>query len=92
MAKAVALRDRWMSESTDVTNQTRAAINSYFEGFNARDISRMPIATNVHFKAPVNASHWIRGSPALPGASVLDVREDCCPPGRRRRGVRIRYA
>ena len=44
-----------MSESTDVTNQTRAAINSYFEGFNARDISRMPIAANVHFKAPVNA-------------------------------------
>jgi hypothetical protein len=43
-----------MSESTNLTNQTRAAITAYFEGFNARDISRMPIGANVHFKAPVN--------------------------------------
>ena len=39
---------------TDKSNRTREAIEAYFEGFNARDISLMPIGENVHFKAPVN--------------------------------------
>ena len=42
-------------EATDtVDDKTRQAIDAYFDGFNARDLSRMPIAEDVHFKAPVN--------------------------------------
>jgi hypothetical protein len=39
---------------TDESQRTRSTIEAYFEGFNARDFSRMPIGRDVHFKAPVN--------------------------------------
>ena len=34
--------------------ETRQTIEAYFDGFNARDISLMPIGQDVYFKAPVN--------------------------------------
>jgi hypothetical protein len=43
-----------VSVNLEQTARTRAIIEAYFEGFNARDISRMPIADGVFFKAPVN--------------------------------------
>ena len=42
-------------DAKDKDQQTRAAIEAYFRGFNAKDISLMPIAENVYFKAPVNS-------------------------------------
>lgn len=43
-----------MAATPDLTDVTRKMIETYFDGFNARDLSRMPIADNVYFKAPVN--------------------------------------
>ena len=43
-----------MASDPDLTARTRATIETYFDGFNARDISQMPIAAGVYFKAPVN--------------------------------------
>lgn len=43
-----------MAAPEDQTNQTRQTIEAYFDGFNARDLSRMPIAGDIYFKAPVN--------------------------------------
>ncbi len=34
--------------------QTRSALEAYFRGFNAKDLSLMPIDEDVYFKAPVN--------------------------------------
>ena len=42
-----------MSVREDKDMQTRSAIEAYFRGFNAKDVSLMPIAENVYFKAPV---------------------------------------
>ena len=44
-----------MSVSEDRNVQTRSAIEAYFRGFNAKDVSLMPIAENVYFKAPVSS-------------------------------------
>ncbi len=43
-----------MSEALNQTARTRAVVEAYFEGFNGRDISQMPIAADVYLKAPVN--------------------------------------
>ena len=43
-----------MAVDETVSSVTRRTIEAYFDGFNARDLSRMPIADNVYFKAPVN--------------------------------------
>ena len=44
-----------MSARKDSDTQTRSAIEAYFRGFNAKNLSLMPIAENVYFKAPVSA-------------------------------------
>ncbi len=43
-----------MSMEEDKGEQTRSALDAYFCGFNAKDISLMPIGDDVYFKAPVN--------------------------------------
>jgi hypothetical protein len=43
-----------MTAQDDQTNRTRQTIEAYFHGFNARNLSRMPISGDVYFKAPVN--------------------------------------
>lgn len=43
-----------MSIDRDQNAKTREVIEKYFRGFNARDLSLMPIGQDVFFKAPVN--------------------------------------
>ena len=43
-----------MNSAEDKSRQTREALDAYFQGYNARDISLMPIGEDVYFKAPVN--------------------------------------
>ena len=43
-----------MGVQEDKNTQSRSAMEDYFRGFNAKDISLMPIGENVYFKAPVN--------------------------------------
>ncbi len=43
-----------MDMEEDKGAKTRRALDAYFRGFNAKDISLMPIGENVYFKAPVN--------------------------------------
>lgn len=43
-----------MAVDETISSVTRNTIEAYFDGFNSRDLSRMPIADDVYFKAPVN--------------------------------------
>ena len=43
-----------MAVQEDKNSHTRNAMEDYFRGFNAKDISLMAIGENVYFKAPVN--------------------------------------
>ena len=43
-----------MDIEQDNGTQTRSVLDAYFRGFNAKDISLMPIGEDVYFKAPVN--------------------------------------
>ena len=43
-----------MAADKTISSATRNTIEAYFEGFNSPDLSRMPIADDVYFKAPVN--------------------------------------
>ena len=53
-----------MTHALNQNDRTRASIEAYFDGFNSRDISRMPIGDDVYFKAPVTPEPVI-GLPAL---------------------------
>ncbi len=44
-----------MSDEENRGPQTRRVLDAYFRGFNAKNISLMPIGENVYFKPPVKS-------------------------------------